>query len=214
MDLPRGVVKELERHATTDRDARRLALALTAATQHADRDELDDAVALLDWLRQEVPRSAAVRETAGIVLYRSGAFREALRDLQTYQRLTGRADQNHLVADCHRALGHDVDDVADAVRAMADSFADRYVEGLIVWASTLADGGEPGAGAALLRRELDRDLLRRAGDDAAARAAYVEGDLAARSGRPDEAISAFERALALATEEAWDAEERIAALRD
>lgn len=213
VDLPKGVVKELERHATSEAHARQLALALSAASEAVAEGAVEAAGAFTAWLRQEVPRSAAVRETAAIVAYQGGDYRTALRDLQTYQRLTGRKDQNHLVADCHRALGHPVDQVADAVTAMEDSFPDRYVEGLLVWASTLADRGEPGAGAALLRRSLEADLLRRAGSDAAARAAYVQGDLAERSGRLDEAAAAFGRSVELAGGEAWDASERRDAAR-
>ena len=50
-------------------------------------------------------RSGAVREVLGIALYRTERFRDALRELQAYRRMTGRADQNHLIADSYRALG-------------------------------------------------------------------------------------------------------------
>src|SRR5207247_4654714 len=49
------------------------------------------------------PRSGAVRELLGITLAPAERYREALRELQTYRRITGRADQNHLIADSHRA---------------------------------------------------------------------------------------------------------------
>src|SRR5919198_3831144 len=51
------------------------------------------------------PRSGAVREVLGIALYRAERYREALRELQAYRRMTGRLDHNHLIADSYRALG-------------------------------------------------------------------------------------------------------------
>lgn len=213
VDLPKGVVREVERQVVNPQTARQVVVALSLATRQTLEGDLDAAAQLLEWARQEAPRSASVREALAIVRYQQERFQDALRELQTYQRLTGRKDQNHLLADVHRALGHDVDLIADAVSAMADSFPDRYVEGLIVWASALADRGEPGAGAALLRREADEPLRRRAGAEAATRLRYVEADLAARSGRVDEAIRGFEEVVsALGEDEAWDAPRRIAEL--
>src|SRR5439155_466722 len=66
--------------------------------------------------KELAPRSGAVREVLGMALYRAGRFQEALRELQAYRRLTGRLDQNHLIADSHRALGAP-DKALEAARA-------------------------------------------------------------------------------------------------
>jgi hypothetical protein len=53
-------------------------------------------------------RLAVVREAAGLAAYRTGRYAEALSELRTVRRLTGRADHLPVMADCERGLGRPV----------------------------------------------------------------------------------------------------------
>jgi tetratricopeptide (TPR) repeat protein len=102
--------------------------------------------------KQAAPRSPAVREVLGIALYRAGRFHDALRELQAYRRMSGRLDQNHLIADAHRALGAPEKAVEPAREAVAAEIPEAArAEAAIVGASALADLGRFGEALALLR---------------------------------------------------------------
>jgi hypothetical protein len=92
-------------------------------------------------------------------------------------------DQNHLIADCLRALGRGIEQVADAAEPLVtdpQAPEDRRAEAAIVWAAALADAGDLGAGRAVLRRFLERP---RSGDaEHDLRVRYVAADLAERAG--------------------------------
>src|SRR5213078_1196321 len=84
------------------------------------RGKDDKAVAPARRAKEMASRSGAVREVLGMALYRSGHYREALRELQAYRRMTGRVDQNHLIADSYRAIGSpekSLDPVRELMRA-------------------------------------------------------------------------------------------------
>jgi hypothetical protein len=128
-----------------------------------------------------------------VARYLAGDFATALTELQAYRRMTGRTDQNHLIADCLRGLDREIERVSEPVEAMledAKTPVDRQDEGVIVWAGALADDGQLPAARALVRRRLQHrpastteavlasrlrllvfaaDLAHRDGDDAAAR---------------------------------------------
>ena len=55
--------------------------------------------------RKLAARVGIVRETGGVVAYRAGRWAEALAELRTARRLTGRASYLPLMADSERALG-------------------------------------------------------------------------------------------------------------
>jgi beta-glucosidase len=77
-----------------------------------------------------------------MALYRTGHFREALRELQAYRRITGRADQNHLIADSHRALGSPERAVSAAREAVRSRIPqEARAEAAVVGAAALADLG-------------------------------------------------------------------------
>jgi tetratricopeptide (TPR) repeat protein len=157
------------------------------------------------------PRSAAVREVLGIALYRSERFREALSEIQAYRRMSGRADQNHIAADCQRALGQP----EKAVRLAAEALEapglppDARAEAAIVGASALADQGRTEEALAFLRRFRTRADVGRPFD---LRVWYVAGDILARAGRTDEAAEQFRRVVRFDAD-AFDAAERLAQLR-
>jgi hypothetical protein len=188
--LPRAIRKEIDRVIGDNPRGHDVALALSIGSAAIDEGHVDVALEMLAWAKDQAPRIAAVREAYGVALYLTEDFAGALSELQAYRRLTGRVDQNHLVADCLRALDRDLDRVIDAAQelvAAADAPADRRTEAAIVWAGALADHGDLGAGRSVLRR-----MLRGAGEsEHDLRARYLAADLAARDGDPAEARTQF-----------------------
>lgn len=127
--------------ATAHGLAPEVARAVSGAAELAEADP-ERATALLRWAKEVAPRSAAVREALGVDAYRRGDFRAAASELGAYRRLSGRQDQNHLLADSLRATGRG-DRVRELVEAMGDEVAEeRRLEGHLVHAGMLADAGD------------------------------------------------------------------------
>jgi hypothetical protein len=210
-DLPREVYREIRQHAHKA-DTRKVALALEEGTQLVEEGEPEAALRFLAWAADKAPRSATIRETAGIARYQAEDYRGALTDLQAYRRFSGSQDQNHLIADCLRATGRPPAKVAEYVRQMQPEEVgrDRWIEGLIVWASALGDAGDVSAGRAVLRAALDH---REPGPpaDHHLRLWYVAADLAERDG---DAAAAKELFDGIAAEDAdfFDVKQRLAQL--
>ena len=161
--------------------------------------------------RALVPRSAAAREVLGMALYQGERYRDALRELQAYKRITGRSDQNHLIADCHRALRAPEKAVPLAEEALrAQGVPDEAkAEAAVVGASALADLGRFTEALALLRRwRIEESRGIRPWD---LRVWYVNAEVLARAGRVEDAREAFERILRHDAD-AFDVRDRLAAL--
>jgi tetratricopeptide (TPR) repeat protein len=183
------------------------------AFEHAvdllDRGRDAPAIAAASEAKALAPRSGAVREILGIALYRSGRFREALSELQAYRRMTGRLDQNHLVADCHRALGAPDKAVGPAMEALRSIASDEVrAEAAVVGASALADLGRYQEALGLLRGFRPKGHGAR---DYELRVWYVAGDIMERAGMRDEAAAEFRRVVRH-DPGVFDAAERLAAL--
>lgn len=198
VQLPRNVVKEIERQIADPGRAKEIALALSIGSAAIDADAIEVAMEHLSWAKSQVPRIPSVREAFGVALYLSGDFAAAVTELQTYRRITGRTDQNHLIADCFRALGRDIDQIAELAESLikdASAPIDRRTEAAIIWASAVADNQDVRGARAVLRRFADRTRI---GDgEHYLRFRYLEADLAARDGAVDEARGIFEEVLAL-----------------
>jgi tetratricopeptide (TPR) repeat protein len=167
------------------------------------------AVEVLTWAKSVAPRSAAVREALGIAHYLGGDFGPAHSELLAYRRLSGNHDQNHLLADCARALGKP-DKVGEYVQEMqaANAPPDRLAEGIIVLAGDRADRGDvEGALAVLDRVGLNPEQV----EGHHLRVWYFAADLAQRLGRTDEAREYLE-AITAVDEEFLDAADQLAAL--
>lgn len=211
--LPRRIVREIERIVGKGRKSHEVALALSIGSAAIDEERSDIALPYLAWAKHMVPRVAAVREAYGVALYLEGEFAEALTELQAFRRMTGTTEQNHLIADIHRALGRELDRVATVAAELVDDVqapAERRVEAAIVWASALADHGQLHAARAMLRKfaksaELSDETARR-------RLLYVTGDLADRDGSRADAVEAFEM-LASIDPGYLDVVERLEGLR-
>ncbi len=209
--LPRAVRKEIDRVLGPGPRARDVALCLSIASQAIEEDRPDVALEVLVWARHQAPRLALVREAYGVALYQEGRWADALAELQGYRRLTGRNDQNHLIADCLRALGRGIEQVADAAEPLVtdpQAPEDRRAEAAIVWAAALADTGDLGAGRAVLRRFLERP---RSGDaEHDLRVRYVAADLAERAADREETRRQLELIAAVA-DDFLDVAERLEA---
>lgn len=214
VDLPRAVKRELRRTVARSEDAEEVMVAMTVGTERLEQRDGVGALPYLRWAKHLAPRSGAVREALGAALYLAEHYDEALAELQTYRRVTGRSDQNHLLADCHRALGRGIDKVAALVEEMRDDEEvplDRRIEGMIVWASSLADSGDVGAGRAVLRPTLEATADDPEPTEAHLRLWYVAGDLAARGGDAATARRWFGRIDEVA-EGFFDVPDRLASL--
>lgn len=211
--LPEGVVREIRSAAAgaTARHREVLVDKVQGAAEAYERGRYPDAVRLGKPVADEVPEVAAVRELVGLAAYRSGRWREAIKQLDAHRKLTGEVDYAALVMDCHRALGRPrrVATLFTDLRQHSPS-AETLAEARLVAAGSLADQGDlngaisllTGAGAAKsLRNPAPRhlrqwfalaDLYERAGDVPRARELYLR-------------VQQFDR-------EAYGVEERLDAL--
>ncbi|MFO7960165.1 MAG: hypothetical protein R6U94_04385 [Nitriliruptoraceae bacterium] len=211
--LPRGVVREIERALGKGPKSHDIALCLSIGSQAIEEDRPDVAVQVLSWARHQAPRLPAVREAYGIALYHQQRWADALSELQAYRRMTDRTDQNHVIADCLRALDRGLEQVASAAEPLVgDEQApeDRRAEAAIVWAATLAESGDVGAGRAVLRRFLERP---RSGDaEHDLRVRYLAADLAEQARDDEEAGRQFEL-IAAVDDDFLDVPDRLEGLR-
>jgi tetratricopeptide (TPR) repeat protein len=207
--LSAEILSEL-RHASRPGKAEDAIARLERAAELYQREDFPGAAAEAAKAKALAPRSATVREVLGLALYELGRFREALTEMQAYRRMSGRADQNHIIADCLRA----VDRPDRAVPLAEEALAARGVplraktEAVIVAASALADEGKFDQALGLLRRIRTKDDV--AGFEVV-RVWYVTGDILARAGRPQEAAREFRKILRHDAG-AYDAAERLAQL--
>ena len=189
--------------------AERAVTAFQHAVDLLERGRDSQAVASAQEAKAYAPRSGAVREVLGLALYRSGRFREALQELQAYRRMTGRVDQNHLIADCYRAVGAPEKSVEPAREALEGKIPDEArAEAAIVAASALADLGRHTEALTLIRSFRTKPQAARPFD---LRVWYVTGDILEAAGRRADAAEEFRRILRHDAG-AFDAAERLAAL--
>lgn len=208
--LPAEVDRELQAAAGAGQvdEVRR---AFVAAADALAEGDLEEAVRLLAWTRDAAPGSAAVREALGIARYHREEFAAAADELEAYRRLSGRQDQNHLLADCARALGRPgrVASLVDAMRE-AGVEEERVAEGLLVLAGEQADRGDLERALATLE---EADLTPGEIEHYHVRLWYVAADIAERLG-DQAAAQEYLEAVTAVTEGYLDAEERLAALAE
>ena len=212
--LPRAVRREIDRALGSGPRSHDIALALSIGAAAIDEDRPDVAVEVLSWARHQAPKLAPIREALGVAHYLRDEFAPALSELQAYRRISGRDDQNHLAADCLRALDRGVDRIAEVADPLiADEHApdDRRAEAVIVRSASLAEADDVPAARAIARRFLERP---RDGDEEYdLRVRYLAADLAERAG--DHAAAARQLEMVVAVDpDLFDAEERLEGLRD
>jgi tetratricopeptide (TPR) repeat protein len=193
-------------------DAARVATRLAAAAGAYERDRYHDAMRITKGLVTQVPGSSTALELHGLVCYRLGRWRDALRFLGAAADLAG-ADESQLpvLMDCHRALHHRkrVRDIWDELRASSPP-ADVLVEGRLVMAATLRDEGRLSEAIRLLVDAGAHRTLRHPGDRHL-RQWYLLADLYERSGDLPRARELFSRVVD-ADPGIADSAERLAAL--
>ncbi|HXF56580.1 MAG TPA: tetratricopeptide repeat protein [Actinomycetota bacterium] len=206
--LPQAVAEEVRAAAAPGRGERAVR-ALEEAVALLEAGRPAEALRRAEEAKALAHRSGAVREVLGMALYGVERFRDALRELLAYRRMTGRLDQNHLIADCHRALGAPDRAVEAAREALRASVPEEVrAEATVVGAAALADLGRYDEALALLRSFPTRDDVARPFD---LRVWYMAGDVLERAGRPREAAREFARVVRH-DPEAFDAGERLARL--
>ncbi|HEY6567736.1 MAG TPA: tetratricopeptide repeat protein [Actinomycetota bacterium] len=207
-DLPRDVMDELQR-VTRPTQVRDVVSRLSRAVDLLDRGDSGAAVAEAAKAKQLSPRSASVREVLGLALYGQERWQEALTELKAYRRMTGHADQNHVIADCLRAVGKPAEAIPlaeEALRAKVSN--DAKAESVIVAASALADQGRFAEALAFLGRAKTREDV---AEPYTLRLWYVRGDIMVKAGRREEGAEEF-RKIMRHDAGAFDVAERLAEL--
>lgn len=207
--VPRPVVDELSAVAGSDRGTK-LAHRIADATYAYEKERYQEARRILRSLAEEVPDSAAVRELYGLVLYRTGQWAAAARQLEDFRRLSGSYDQHPVLADCYRALHRydDAEDVWSDLREASPS-GDLVAEGRIVAAGCRADRGDL-AGAILMLEKAARKVSKP--QDRHLRQWYALGDLYERAGDVPRARDLFNRVASI-DPDAFDVRTRLRGLR-
>ena len=203
-DLDDGVLREV--NGLPAGLAERVAAHLAAAGYYLEEEpEVAHQHAL--FARSLASRLASVREVAGITGYLTGQFAEALSDLRTARRMTGRADMLPMMADCERGLGRPERALAmwDDPQVARLDVATR-IELLIVLAGARRDLGQHDSAAVMLQVP---ELHRASDEPWSARLRYAYADVLLDLGRRDEALRWFSAAVAVDTEELTDARERL-----
>ena len=155
-------------------------------------------------------RVGIVREACGIAAYRAGHWSEALAELRTARRLTGRGGYLPMMADCERALGR-----PDRALAIINDPAARNLERAvqielrIVESGIRRDEGRPAAGVVALQVPELTDGRERPWS---ARLFYAYADALLDAGREEEAREWFGRAAAADEAGETDAEARFDSL--
>jgi len=157
--------------------------------------------------RRLAARVGIVREACGIAAYRAGRWADALTELRTARRLTGRGGYLPLMADCERALGRP--DRALAIindPGVRELEREVQIELRIVESGIRRDEGRPAAAVVALQvPELTDGRLR----PWSARLFYAYADALLDTGRAEEAQDWFGRAAAADAGEETDAAERF-----
>ncbi|MBW3590829.1 MAG: MFS transporter, partial [Actinobacteria bacterium] len=138
-ELPRQWVREIEQ---TSRESMgpAVASAVAAALEAFAEENFEAAARSAAQAKANAPRSAMVQEILGLSLYHLGSWKEALTELMSYRRISGGRDQNHVIADCYRAL--DRPEKANEICAevsQTEVSAEVWAETMIVAAGALAD---------------------------------------------------------------------------
>jgi tetratricopeptide (TPR) repeat protein len=207
-DLPREVVDEVRR-VTKPTQVRDALSRLARAAELLERGDTGAAAAEASKAKQLSPRSATVREVLGLALYGQRRWREALTELKAYRRLSGRVDQNHVIADCLRAIGKPEEAVPLAEEELRATVTNEAkAEAVIVAASALADQDRFAEALAFLSRAKTKGSV---SEPYTLRLWYVRGDILARAGRRDEAAEEFRKVMRHDAS-AFDVAERLAEL--
>lgn len=170
-------------------------------------DDPDTALTHARAARALAGRVGAVREAAGLTAYLAGEWADALSELRTARRITGRSDHLPVLADCERALGRPERALAigdDPAVAQLDQAV--RVELVIVLAGARRDMGQPDAAVVMLQDPARRTTAKRPW---AARLWYAYADALLDADRADEAREWFSRTAEVDADGETDAVDRL-----
>lgn len=207
IELPKEWVHELRstgRTGSLDRASHLVAQALEAFAA----EDYDLTSELAELAKAEASRSPRVRELLGLSHYHAGRWQEASRELLTFRRMTASVAQNHVIADCYRALGRPekaLEMCGEVSRKDVDS--STWAEVVIVGAGAFADKKDLVKALAYMSRG---DLEPRSVEPHHLRLWYVRADLLEKAGKKDEARQVWER-IAAEDPEFFDVNERLRA---
>ena len=141
MPLPSEVSREIGQIAHRGK-AGRVRELVQEAVDALEAEGYADAIEPLAAAKRDAPRSPSIRELLGLAYYHLERWRESAAELAAYRRLSGRADQDHVYADCERALGRP-DRALEILAEPAPDDADDelLVERLLVTAGAHSDLG-------------------------------------------------------------------------
>lgn len=144
-------------------------------------DHFVDAHRTMKPLAAAYPNIADLNELYGLSLYRLARWEEAIEALEAFRRLSGTAEQNPVLMDCHRALGNwaDVDELWAELGETSPS-AELVTEGRIVMAGSQADRGFIDSGVRTLEKGWKTPAQPR---EHHLRRAYALADLLERDGK-------------------------------
>jgi len=202
--LPKPVLAELK--ALSPGLSRFLMEHLTCALNAMEAEDWQLGLAHARAARSRGARIAVVRETCGIAAYHCQEWAEALSELRTYTRITGRPDNLPVMADCERGLGR-----PERALTLARSQdvgrldVEGRVEMRIVAAGARRDMGQLDAAIATLEC---KELNSKSTDPWSARIRYAYAEMLLAAGRKDEARDWFVKAALVDAEELTDAAER------
>jgi len=208
-NVPRPVVDELSSSAGPLRGAK-LANRIADASYAYERERFQEARRILRVLVDETPGSASVRELNGLVLYRTGQWSAAAKELERFRELSGSYDQHPVLADCYRAMKRydDAEALWQDLREASPN-GDIVAEGRIVAAGCRADQGDLAAAIGMLEKALRRVNHPQ---ERHLRQWYALADLYERAGDLPRARDLFNR-VASADPESFDVRARLRALR-
>lgn len=202
-DLPTKLRKEIDRAITEKVRARDVKACLALGSLASEEDAHEDALRFLRWAKHLAPRLAVIREALGIALYRQGDLKGALSELQTYRRLAGVPDQNHLIADCMRDGGRELDRAIDVAMELVDDprgDLERRVEAAIVAAAIHAEAGRSGRARTVIGRFLDGPESAHVAAPSTIRLLWLDSEVSEAAGDDPRALRALDRLLALDAE--------------
>lgn len=170
----------MTRIAGKDKGARGWRLFKRAAKEF-ENEQFTDSRKTVKPLAEAYPNVADLHELHGLCLYRLGKWTEAVEELELFRRLSGTAEQNPVLMDCHRALGQwaDVDELWAELGELSPS-GDLVSEGRIVMAGAEADRGMIDSGVRTLEKgwKIPREPM-----EHHLRRAYALADLLERDGK-------------------------------
>lgn len=149
---PMDVQREMTRIMGKDKGARGWRLFKRAAKEF-ENEQFGDARKTMKPLTDSYPNIADLHELHGLSLYRLGKWEDAIESLEMFRQLSGTAEQNPVLMDCHRALGNwaDVDELWTELGELSPS-GELVTEGRIVMAGAQADRGRIDSGVRTLEK--------------------------------------------------------------